>query len=256
MAQKPRVIVVDGEIGGGKSTVIKLLIAALKSRGLRAVEVGEPVDEWKRVGILQEFYADKPDEYRGLVAYDFQTFTFVTRVEETQKTVAANPDADVFVLERSVLTDRYVFMELQRDLVGPVRMEMYDRWWNMWSQIMPIRPQKIVYLKPTLENCQSRVETRARVGEIRTDGKTADETDEKASARGGVSAAYQARLRRAHEAYLQNLHPEEFPLMPPRPFDVDRDVVVVDGALADDDFSRAGPAADRVVSYILEKVLE
>ena len=129
--------------------------------GHSAVVVKEPVDEWKRVGILQEFYAN-PKE----VAYDFQTYTFVTRVKETIKQVEAHPDATIFLLERSVLTDRYVFMELQRDLVGEVRMAMYEEWWNLWQRLMPIMPSKMVYLKPTLGNCMQRVNARAREGEI------------------------------------------------------------------------------------------
>lgn len=255
-AKKPRITVaVDGEIGAGKTTLIGHLRKALEAKGKKAVVVPEPVGEWERVGILQAFYADKPPELRGPVTYNFQTYTFLTRIQETQRVVAQHPDADIFLLERSVLTDRYVFMELQRDTVGPVLMEMYGKWWDMWTQLMPIRPQKIIYLKPTIENCQTRVATRAREGEVAgAGGKSADETDREASARGGVSAAYQARLRRAHEAYLQGLHAEEFPGMPPRPFALE-DVIVVGGALADQDFSAPGPAADRATAHIVEKLL-
>jgi len=249
--RQPIVAVIDGEIGAGKTTLVNLLVAAFAARGLRAAAVPEPVDEWERLGVLQEFYAaaNKPPEYQGLVAYTFQTFTFATRVEATLRAVAENPDADAYILERSVLTDRFVFMELQRELVGPVRMEMYDLWWKMWSRVMPIHPKKVVYLKPTLGNCQTRVQARARKGEV---GSAGDE----APARGGVSGAYQARLRRAHEAYLQGRYTEEFSEMPLRPFSVETDVVVVEGPLADDDFSRPGPAADRIVEHVVGRLLE
>lgn len=249
---KPLVVVIDGEIGAGKTTVIDLLVKEYAARGLKAVVAPEPVDEWKRVGILQEFYANKKESLRAYIAYDFQTYTFVTRIKSTQKVVEAHPDADVYILERSILTDRFVFMELQREMVGPVRMNMYDEWWAMWSQVSPLQPDKIVYLKPTLANCQTRVGVRAREGEVAE--KSADEVDKDASARGGVSAAYQARLRRAHEAYLQNHHQDEFPEMPDRPFDVAKDVLVVDGELADDDFSKPGPAASNIATHIVEKL--
>ena len=65
------------------------------------IVVKEPVEEWKRVGILQEFY-NNPKAH----AYDFQTYTFVTRVKETITQVEAHPDATIFLLERSVLTVR------------------------------------------------------------------------------------------------------------------------------------------------------
>jgi deoxyadenosine/deoxycytidine kinase len=255
-SKTPITVVIDGEIGAGKTTLIEHVRKALEARGVKAVVVPEPVGEWKRVGILQAFYADKPPELRGPVTYNFQTYTFLTRIQETQRVVAEHPDADVYLLERSVLTDRFVFMELQREMVGPILMEMYDKWWGLWTQLMPIQPQKIIYLKPTIDNCQSRVAARAREGEVgEGGGKTADETDrEEASARGGVSAGYQARLRRAHEAYLQGLHPDEFPGMPPRPF-APENVIVVDGTLADHDFSAPGPAADETAAHIVKKIL-
>lgn len=254
-APEATVIIVEGEIGAGKTTLIKQLVAEYARRGLKAAVVPEPVDEWKRVGILQEFYADKPKEYRGLVAYDFQTYTFVTRIMEAQRVVRENSDADVFIMERSVWTDRFVFMELQREMVGPARMEMYDKWWAMWVDLVPARlvaaKTSIVYLKPSLPSCQSRVGKRARIGEV--NASNADTTDTEASARGGVSAAYQERLRIAHEAFLQGMHQEEFPHMPPRPFNMHTDVIIVGGKIADSDFSEEGKAADRITSLVIEK---
>ena len=44
--------------------------------------------------------------------------------------------------------------------------------------------------------------------------------------------AYQARLRRAHEEGLHGRHAEEFPKIPPH---LEKDVVVVEGPLADAD---------------------
>lgn len=251
----PIAISIDGEIGAGKTTLLELLVRGFKDLGLTAVIVSEPVNVWKDIGILQAFYDPNHSlEVQGMVAYIFQTFTFVTRVDETINVVEANPDADVFILERSVLTDRFIFMELQRVISGPMLMAMYEYWWRMWNRIMPLQPSKFIYLKPTLENCQARVAKRAREGEV--NDQEADEVDTKASARGGVSAAYQARLRRVHEAYLQGMHTDEFAELPPRPFDPARDVTVVEGPLADDDFSRPGPAADQIIKHIIEKVLQ
>jgi len=90
-AERPLVCVIDGAIGAGKTTLIELLCEALVERGHKAVVVREPVEEWARCGILQEFYDHASSLEPGLVAYDFQTYTFVTRVEEVIKTKEANP---------------------------------------------------------------------------------------------------------------------------------------------------------------------
>jgi hypothetical protein len=47
-------------------------------------------------------------------------------------------------------------------------------------------------------------------------------------------------------------HSEEFPNMPPCPDSAD--VVLVDGPLADDDFSKAGAAQDRTVAHIIDSL--
>jgi deoxyadenosine/deoxycytidine kinase len=259
---EPLVCVIDGAIGAGKTTLIELVRDRLESLGHNTVVVKEPVEEWKRVGILQEFYDHGSSPEPGMVAYDFQTYTFVTRVEETIKTAEAHPEATIFLLERSPWTDRFVFMELQRDLCGPRRMEMYERWWNLWMRIMPFAPNKIVYLKPSLQDCMGRVNLRAREGEVKNgqDEETAQAEAEEEDDTGGdgVLAAYQARLIRAHDCFLLGEHAAEFPMMPARPFKPGQDsedVITVDGALADDDFSVPGEAQERILTHIVQRLV-
>ena len=103
--------------------------------------------------------------------------------------------------------------------------------------------RKVCLSEALLDNCQAR---RCEIGAV------VNKVDRKAEARGGVSNAYQARLRRAHEAFLQGHHSEEFPKIPPR---LEKDVVVVDGPLADADFSCPGPEADRTVEHVVKGLL-
>ena len=42
-----------------------------------------------------------------------------------------------------------MFMELQRELVGEVRMAMYEEWWNLWQRLMPIMPSKVIVICTT-----------------------------------------------------------------------------------------------------------
>lgn len=227
----PVVIVVDGEIGAGKTALIGVFAAHLRGRGLRVAVVPEPVDEWRRVGILQMFYGD-PAKH----AYAFQTYTYVTRIKKTIQVVADHPpsETDVYLLERSILTDRYVFMELQRDIIPPVFMVMYDGWWDMWARLMPIAPTHQVYLKPSISICQERVQRRHREGEICDGGGAAA-----ATGKGGVSPEYQVRLRQAHEAFAEGRGRDAFPGMPPpAPGLVSK---TMGGDLADRDFRPGAP---------------
>jgi deoxyadenosine/deoxycytidine kinase len=213
----PRVIVIEGEIAAGKTELVRALTAAFGARGLRAVPVYEPVEAWRRAGLLDAFYRD-PARW----AYTFQTFVFATRVLAIRAAVAANPGADVFVLERSPATDP-LFMALQQ--VTAQERAAYRAWCEAYAAALPLdlAAARVLYLAPALGTCMRRLAARGRGEEA------------------GVSADYQARLRRAHLQYLFG-EAGDAPLdLPPSPF---RDVVRVPAELAEADFRGGGdPAA-------------
>jgi len=255
-AKAAPIIIIEGEIGAGKTELTKAIAAELKARGLNVCVVLEPVDKWKEVGALQMFYAD-PARH----AYGFQTYVYATRIMAIDAAVRAHPAADVYILERSPATD-LIFMELQRDVADPVEMRMYETWCESWRLMIPIdlAAARVLYLKTSLGHCMSRVAQRHRDGEIReSKGTPAEEKGaapaerSPASATGGVSIEYQARLRRAHEAFLQGLHADEFPLMPKSPF-APSSVIAIEPALADGNFRDEGAERTRIVAAIIEKV--
>ncbi len=262
---KANVWVFDGEIGSGKTTLIEVLASSLEKEGFEVVIVPEPVKKWKDVGVLQEFYEVRPLSERKYIAYGFQTYTFVTRIMATIEAVKSNPKADIYLLERSVLTDRYVFMELQRELVGSRWMSMYEEWWSLWNKLMPILPTHFIYLKPSIGECMNRVFRRAREGEVavptnsttplmKDNGESAPANSQQDdSGCGGVSREYQERLRMAHEAYLQGKHEKEFTEMPVRPFKF-KDVLVVGGDLANGDFSVQGESQEKIIKAIADHI--
>ena len=70
-------IIVEGNIGAGKSTFLKLLSSALDIQ-----PVFEPHDKWQNIGgenLLENFYQDTQRW-----AYSFQTYAFVSRVIEQE----------------------------------------------------------------------------------------------------------------------------------------------------------------------------
>jgi deoxyadenosine/deoxycytidine kinase len=238
-----RVFIVEGEIAAGKTELTRAIAAALEGRGLSVCLVLEPVDLWKSVGILQKFYGD-PSRY----GYSFQTYVFTTRVLAIAEAVAAQPDADVYLLERSPATDQ-IFWFLQEQVVDPVESKMYHSWCAAWKPLVPLDfdRSRVLYLQPSLDRCMGRLASRARPGEILRDSDVAAD----GSATGGVSFEYQRRLREAHEAFLLGKHPDVARQMPASPFRAEN-VITLRSELADLDFRESG--ADKTV--VLERVLE
>ena len=158
-------IIIDGVIGAGKTTVISLIEKQIKKDGkLKVKAIYEPVKLWNDTGVLQYFYKDIPKH-----CYEFQTYSFITRIESVIEELYNNQDADVYILERSIWTDKYIFLELLKDSIGELRMTMYNKWWTMWSYIMPMRVDKWVLLDTSLEESLRRINSRNRDGESTID---------------------------------------------------------------------------------------
>jgi hypothetical protein len=164
--------------------------------------------------------------------------------------VAAAPDADVYLLERSPATDR-VFMHLQAPIVDPMEMAMYADWCDAYMLMLPVDLTRatVLYLKTSLDRCMARLAGREREEEL-----AQPEAEGDGSAKGGVSLEYQRRLRRAHEAFFLGLHADEFPaLVGASPFPRES-IVELEGPLADGNFRDAGPERDGILAAILAKM--
>jgi deoxyadenosine/deoxycytidine kinase len=259
----PRVISIEGLIGGGKTSLIAGLMAELAARrpDLRVRYVPEPAEEWVQVGALQRFYASAENKNRADAVYVFQTYTYVTRVKAMLQALREAPGADILLTERTVLTDRHVFMGVQKELVGAELMAMYAAWCDLFAELLApldFSGALYVYLRPSVEACMSRVRQRARTGEIeavRDGAASAREAPAETRARaplgaGGVSEEYQRCLLRAHDAFLLG---SGAPL-PEVPFDRKKQVVLVDGELADADFRGPCEALSAIADKIIDKI--
>ena len=95
-SKTPIVVVVDGVIGAGKSTLIReCLIPYFIESGRTVTEVKEPVERWKKNGRLEQFYKDPKRR-----AYQFQTTAFHDRVHQCIKCYERHKNtSNIFLLE-------------------------------------------------------------------------------------------------------------------------------------------------------------
>lgn len=174
----PRFFILEAVIGAGKTTLLQQLQRVLESKGLRVVCVPEPVDIWNETGALQAFYSDIPGK-----AYEFQTFAYATRCIGLSKIVRENPGVDIFLIERSVISDRHLFVRmLQEDgMFDALQNIQFEYWHRCWDQLLPFEsPTGFIYLAPSLGVTLDRIRNRNRVGEL-------------------VSEEYQRKLMEKHE---------------------------------------------------------
>jgi deoxyadenosine/deoxycytidine kinase len=210
-------IVIDGLIGAGKTTLINLLVTKYTNDGLKVCACLEPVELWRETGALAHFYKDV-----NAHAYEFQTFAFVTRIKSILETIESNPDADIFIMERSIFTDRYIFVEMLKDKLGPVRMTMYNMWWDMWSKLLPFKPTSWVFLNTSLQEADRRICIRDR------------------SEESSVDIEYQRHLQQTHIAFYDKLKADG------------EHVITIDSALMDSNFINDDTVLNNIAGQIIK----
>lgn len=233
------VLVVEGAIAAGKSTLVELLAADARRRGLAVAVASEPVGKWEECGVLRAFYEDPA----GMV-YQFQSMVCMTRIiamrEAYEAAITEHGRIDLMICERTPFTDRHVFMQLQAEAVGPMIMSIYETWWREWMRLAPPAFTEALddkrwyelWLQPSMEHCMSRLHSRARPSEQSDEGSA------------GVTEEYQKLLHQAHHDFL---------LGPDSMFDKDR-VIVMGPEFANLNF-RDSPAGREKVSELVFKKL-
>lgn len=179
----PKFIVFDGLIGAGKTTLIKKLEEGMKEKGLRVKALTEPVQVWRETGALEHFYKDIKQN-----CYEFQTFVYISRIKDILNNI--ENDIDIYLLERSIFSDRYIFVEMLKEDMGQIRMNMYDEWCELWKHILPFEFNLFIFLDTNPEISMERLHKRNRGEEV-----------------GGVSLEYQTKLREAHLHFYNNILP-------------------------------------------------
>lgn len=153
-------IYIEGNIGCGKSTFLKILQNYLLVSNKSISFISEPVDEWQNQldddeqNILQKFYSDQKRW-----SFTFQMNSFISRIQKIE-----NNKKDISIVERSVFTDRYCFANNCYESGDMTKLE-YDIYckWNDWLiDKFNVTPNGYIYLKTSPEICCDRINIRAR----------------------------------------------------------------------------------------------
>ena len=159
-----RVIVIQGNIGSGKSTWVN----HLKERYINRPDIcflQEPVDEWlsikdaNGVNALEHYYNDQ-HKY----AFMFQMMAYISRLSILKRAIESNKYR-IIITERCLFTDRNVFCKMLYDdgMIDIIGYQIYNKWFTEFQDLAI--PYKCVYLRTDPEISKLRVDIRARVEE-------------------------------------------------------------------------------------------
>lgn len=187
-----KLVIVEGLISSGKTTLAPRLVEYLNTKNHKAVFVPEPVDEWKSSGKLAQFYSDI-----ATYAFDFHMYTLKTMFETLQRAInevnteinEVNTEEEVvFVAERSIFSVKHMFFQNLVDLghITPTQLHLFNIKYTEFIEKMP-KPDLFIWLDTPLETCMDRVCSRNRENESTQ-----------------VTREYQQLLWRKHEAFFKS----------------------------------------------------
>lgn len=173
LKKNPIIISIDGNIGSGKSTIVRYLkkhfnkyINTESGENYKICILEEPVDIWSEIvdktdgkNIIEKYYEDQ-EKY----AFCFQMMAYISRLSQIKKTIDENI-YDIIITERSIFTDKHIFAKMLYDdkKINDIEYSIYLKWFDNFSNIL--NNIKIVYIKTTPEISKNRIIKRQRSGE-------------------------------------------------------------------------------------------
>ena len=157
---------VEGNIGSGKSTLVKMLKEHLKKiKNTEVIYLPEPVAEWESIkdsdgkNAIEKYY-ENPDKY----AFSFQMMAYISRIHQLRETLHTNNNV-IIICERSVFTDKEIFAKMLHDdgKIGEIEYNIYCKWFYEFVKDIPVGG--LIYVKTNPEICERRVIKRNRKGE-------------------------------------------------------------------------------------------
>lgn len=147
----PLVLSVEGNIGVGKSTVLKNLRAQPDFCAANGVLfVDEPVAIWEEAGLLQAMYT-------GELAHGaFQQIALITRYGNIC-TAVKTPGVKLVIAERSIASDRAVFAETH---LGPLDSKAYGCSNEALTQALGTVRDATVLLEAPIDTLEARLASR------------------------------------------------------------------------------------------------
>lgn len=112
MHQNKKFVSIEGNIGSGKSTILKIIREHFPHLSI----LDEPLSSWEKVGEQQDvnllgmYYSD-PKRW----GFTFQIYALFTRLKKWAEYTNMR-SSGIKISERSLLSDRYVFASIMKDM--------------------------------------------------------------------------------------------------------------------------------------------
>ena len=163
-------IFLEGNIGSGKSTLVRLLQEYFHSvnSDIQIEVLQEPVNEWINMrdtegkNILEYFY-----ENQKRWSYSFQMNAFITRSKLLMSKINSYNSQGNILMERSIYSDRNCFAKncYEKGLMSELEWKLYNNWYHWIVDEFKLEADAYIYLRTSPEKCYERLHKRGRTEE-------------------------------------------------------------------------------------------
>jgi len=167
-----KLIYVEGNIGSGKSSLLKMIENKINNSKL----IYEPVGTWMSItgshgkddNILSNFYNNMTRW-----AYSMQNIVYLTRINDLINSRKLACDKKYIFSEKSIFTDRHIFAEIahKSNNMNELEWKWYLEWYSFLYKYFEnwIEPNGYIYLNCDVGVSMNRIKKRDRDGEDKID---------------------------------------------------------------------------------------
>jgi len=163
---RPLLISIEGNIGAGKTTILKMITDMYSTSQDKIVFLKEPVELWYNIKdesgktMLENFYENPKKN-----AFAFQIMACVTRTSIIKNAMNENKNCEIVLCERSIEADSKIFAKMLYDdgLMSKMEHSIYMLLYN--ENIADYSVDGIIYISTNPDKCHERVQKRNREGE-------------------------------------------------------------------------------------------
>jgi deoxyadenosine/deoxycytidine kinase len=157
---------VEGNIGSGKSTIVKYLKEHLEIEEYYIIFLQEPVEIWNTITdtdgttIIQRYYSDQ-EKY----SFAFQMMAYISRLNQIKNILKDIPENSIIITERCLYTDFNIFAKMlyHTKLLSEIEYSIYTRWFDEFIDFSYIT--SYIYITTSPDICLQRISCRSRKGE-------------------------------------------------------------------------------------------
>ena len=159
-----KIIVIQGNIGSGKSTFVENLKRKYGNNP-KMCFLQEPVGEWlnikdeKGVNILENYYSDQRK-----YSFMFQMMAYISRLSILKRAIDSGK-YNYIITERCLNTDKNVFCKMLYDdgYIDKMGYEIYNKWFDEFNTFNNVEVEYFhMYIRTDPYISKSRVDKRAR----------------------------------------------------------------------------------------------